>query len=161
MGMFGETIPTAKFEKIGDIVSGTIVEMYQHHRTEFGTGIPMYWHNRKPTAGVETDPQTGKPNDPVTDPVIVLDTGTPDEYGETRRRLFVKGKAMVAAIQDARRAAKARDISEYGKLSCQWASGKGGQIGPPRVWKFEYEAPTKQGMFSEPAARQDDEEAPF
>lgn len=145
MGLFSDTIPTAKFNQLGDKVVGTIVRFEKQQRTEFvpnqkGAGRPMFWHNDKPTAGMAVDPQSGEPNRPVMDQVIVLDTGIEDEYGETQRRLFVKSKQMLGDIKTACKAAGVRDVDEGGRLTCTWVSGAG-RTGSPKVYAFEYAAP--------------------
>lgn len=156
MGLFNDRAPTAKFHQIGDRVSGVIVDFDEQQRTEYirgskAGGPPMYWHNGKPTAGVAVDPQTGEANRPVMDPVVTLDTGVADEYGETERRLFVKGKQMFDGIKAACKAVGVRDIDKGGRLTCTWASGAGG-AGSPRVYAFEYVPPGGQAANSALAA---------
>ncbi|MEU1240069.1 hypothetical protein ABZ388_06890 [Micromonospora parva] len=155
MGLFSETIPTAKFNQIGDKVVGTIVRFDQQQRTEFtpnqqGAGRPMFWHNGKPTAAMPNDPQTGEPNQPVMDKVIVLDTGVDDGYGETQRRLFVKSKQMLNDIKTACTAAGVRDVDEGGRLTCTWVDGAG-RVGSPKVYAFEYAPPAMAGAVAAPA----------
>lgn len=154
MGLFSDTIPTAKFNQIGDTVVGAIVRFDQQQRTEFtpggGAGRLMFWHNGKPTAGMPTDPQTGEANQPVMDKVIVLDTGVDDGYGETQRRLFVKSKQMLNDIKTACKAAGVRDVDEGGRLTCTWASGAG-RVGSPKVYAFEYAPPATVGAAATPS----------
>ncbi len=155
MGLFSESIPTAKFDQLGDTVVGEIVRFDQQQRTEFvrgqkGAGRPMFWHHNRPTAGMATDPQTGEPNRPVMDKVVVLDTGVDDGYGETQRRLFVKSKQMLEAIKAACVAAGVRDVDEGGRLTCTWVSGAG-QTGDPKVYAFQYAPPAMAGATPAPA----------
>lgn len=149
MGLFTDRAPTAKFNKIGDFCTGRIVEISKSHRTEFkrdgSIGDLMYWYNGKPTAGVAVDPQTKEPNRPVEDPVITVDTGEPDEYGNTERRIFVKGKGDLAAIKTACTGAGVRDIEIGGRITKTWISGAGG-TSDPRVYGYEYEPPAAQGV---------------
>jgi len=143
MGLFGNKAPTAKFKKLGDQVSGEIVDFQQQQRTEYvpgKVGDPMFWHKGKPTAGMAVDPATGEPNRPVMDDVIVLETGVADEYGETERRLFIKGKQMLDGLKAACRDAGVRDLDTGGRLTCRWAEGAGGAA-DPRVYAFEYVPP--------------------
>lgn len=144
MGLFSDTIPTAKFNQVGDKVVGIIVRFDQQQRTEFipggGVGAPMFWHNGRPVAGVASDPQTGEPNRPVMDKVIVLDTDEADQYGEKQRRLFIKSKQMLTGIKEACTAVGVRDVDEGGRLACTWASGAG-RTGSPKVYAFEYDPP--------------------
>lgn len=168
MGLFSDSIPTAKFNQIGDSVVGAIVRFDQQQRTEFtpggGAGRLMFWHNGKPTAGTPTDPQTGEANQPVMDKVIVLDTGVDDGYGETQRRLFVKSKQMLNDIKTACKAAGVRDVDEGGRLTCTWVSGAG-RVGSPKVYAFEYAPPASVGaaaaLAPAPAVKKPSENPPF
>lgn len=144
MGIFNDTAPTGKFSRIGDRCGGEVVHIGEHHRTEFkrdgSVGLPMYWVNRQPTAGVAVDPQTNEPNRPVMDAVVTVDTGEADEYGNTERRVFVKGKAELTSLKSACTAAGVRDIEVGGRLTKTWSSGAGGTA-DPRVYTFEYVPP--------------------
>lgn len=145
MGLFNETVPTAKFDKVGDSVTGEIVRFEKQHRSEFNPnlkGAPrmMFWVDGKPTAGIAFDPVTKKPNNPVMDNVLVLETGQPDEYGKTERRLFVKGKATLSAVKEACKSAGVQDVEEGGILTCTWANGLG-RVGSPKVYSFSYVPP--------------------
>lgn len=145
MGLFKEMIPTAKFNQIGDKVSGIIVRFEKQQRTEFdptgkGTGQLMFWVNGKPKAGIPFDPETRTPNDPVMDQVVIVDTDEADEYGETQRRLFVKSKQTLGAIKEACKNAGTRDVDEGGRLTCTWVDGAG-RVGSPKVYAFEYVPP--------------------
>jgi len=145
MGLFSNRAPTAKFNAIGDSCTGVIVDIGQEHRTEFtrdgSIGAPMYWYDRKPTPGVAVDPKTGQENQPVMDPVITVDTDQPDDYGNTERRIFVKGRAELASIKEACKAAGVRDIEAGGRLTKTWASGAGGTQ-DPRVYVYRYAPPS-------------------
>jgi hypothetical protein len=144
MGLFSNKAPTAKFRQIGDQVVGDIVAFDKQQRTEYlkggGIGEPMFWSGRRPVAGAAVDPQTGEANRPVMDDVLVLDTGIPDDYGQTERRLFVKGAAMLEGIAAACKEAGVRDVDLGGRLTCTWASGAGGTA-DPRVYAFTYVPP--------------------
>lgn len=154
MGLFSNKAPTAKFKQIGDEVEGVIVAFDKQQRTEFipgGIGGPMFWHKGKPTADLAADPVTGKANDPVMDDVIILDTGVADEYGETERRLFIKGKQMLADLEAACRAGGVRDVDLGGRLACRWATGAGGTA-DPRVYAFRYTPPGAAAPAPAPAS---------
>lgn len=178
MGLFDDSrVPTAKFNQIGDSVSGVIVgDVEEVQRTEFiqgqkSGGALMYWHNSKPTAGMAVDPGTGEPNRPVMDKVVTVDTDEVDEYGESERRIFIKGKQTISAIKEALKAAGVRDIAVGGRLTCTWASGAGGTQ-DPRVYAFEYVPPAEGELVSATAGapsgattsagkKSRDEEIPF
>jgi hypothetical protein len=98
--MFETRAPGAKFTQIGDGVDGEIVGVRRTQQTEFKTNIPLYWENKtKSTHGV--NPATGRPNDPMLQTEITVDTGVPDENGVTERRLFVRGKRMTDSLKHA------------------------------------------------------------
>jgi hypothetical protein len=148
MGLFSNTTPTAKFQQVGDICSGTIIDISQTQRTEFlrdgSIGEPMFWSGGRPVAGAATDPRTGNPNQPVMDWVITVDTGTPDEDGIAEKRIFIKGKADLNAVKVACIAAGVRDIEIGGRIAKKWVSGGrpgGADVDNPRVYQYRYAAP--------------------
>jgi hypothetical protein len=144
VGLFANGTPTAKFNAIGDACIGRIVDIAQTQRTEYlrdgGVGDLMFWSAGRPVAGAATDPRTGQANQPVLDHVITVDTGKPDANGETEMRIFVKGKAELAAVKQACREAGARDVEIGGLIKKIWVSGAGG-VADPRVYEFKYKAP--------------------
>jgi hypothetical protein len=148
MAMFITNAPAAKFAHLGDAVEGTIVDAYRTQRYEYvrgGQGQPLYWSNKKPTAGARVNAETGRANDPVLQWVLVLDTGQPDEQGDTERRLFVKNQRMEKALTAAVTVAGGRRVGGLllgGYLRCTWVGeedGDGPQ--PAKVYAFEYAAP--------------------
>lgn len=159
MGLFGDKAPTAKFNRIGDRCGGVIVDIGESHRTEYlrggAAGEPMYWSSGRPVAGAAIDPASGAANRPVMDAVVTVETGVADEYGETERRIFVKGKADLAAVKDACVAAGVRDIEIGGRLTKTWVSGAGG-TDDPRVYAYEYTKPgAAADQLQEVTARKD------
>lgn len=148
MAMFTSNPPSAKFARIGDSVEGTIVDVYRSQRYEYvrgGQGLPLYWQNRKPTAGARVNPETGQANDPVLQYVIVVDTGAPDDNGDTERRIFVKNKRMETALTAAVTLAGGRRVGGLligGYLRCTWTGEEQGDgPSPAKVHSFEYAAP--------------------
>jgi hypothetical protein len=146
VGLFTSSTPTAKFQQIGDSIVGRITHIGQQQRTEYlrdgGIGPRMYWSGGRPVADAEIDPRSGEANQPVMDHVVTLDTGKPDENGETERRVFVKGKAELASVKQACIAAGVRDIEIGGVLKKTWLSGAGGTA-DPRVYEYKYKAPER------------------
>lgn len=148
MAMFTSNPPVAKFARIGDIVEGTIVDVYRSQRYEYvrgGQGLPLYWSNKKPTPGARINPETGQANDPVLQHVITVDTGTPDDNGDTERRIFVKNKRMETALTAAVTLAGGRRVGGLligGYLRCTWTGEEQGDgPSPAKVHSFEYAAP--------------------
>lgn len=156
MGLFTVNAPAAKFAKVGDSVSGEIIDVYQSQRYEFvrnGNGQPLYWSNRKPTPGARIDPVTGKKNDPVLQYVITVDTGVADEDGNTERRIFVKNKRMEDALKRAVRDSKAREgLLLGGQLSCEYTGDDETSDAPqaPKMYAFTY-APPAAGEGRQPS----------
>lgn len=140
MGLFaGDSIPTIKWEAIGQPVSGVVVGFADHHRSEYsptGDGEKLYWSGtggKKKPKPVPFDAD-GNPNQPVMDKVVML------HDGESERRLFVKGQRMVDAIKAAIVEARARDVNEGGVLTGTWTGGAA-TMNSPREFKFTYEPP--------------------
>jgi hypothetical protein len=147
MPLFVTEAPSAKFPTVGTTVEGEVTDVYRAQRFEYvknGQGLPLYWQNRKPTAGARFAAD-GTPNDPVLQEVITLDTGVPDANGDTERRIFIKNKRMRTAIAAAVAAAGGRRAGGLllgGRLSCTWVGeeeGEGGQ--PAKVYEFTYTPP--------------------
>ena len=147
MGLFTVNAPAAKFVRVGDSVEGEIVEVIQEQRRKFvrgQLGDPEYWFNRKPVINMPVDPATGKKNPPVLQYVITIDTGVPDEDGNTERRIFVKNKRMEDGLKKAVREAKVREgLLLGGGLSCTFTgydeTSEAPQ--PPKIYEFVYTAP--------------------
>jgi hypothetical protein len=155
MGLFSNSTPTAKFAQVGDFCIGRITSIGQQQRTEYhrdGTsGQAMFWSGGRPVAGADVDPKTGQPNQPVMDHVVTVDTGHPDENGETERRIFVKGKADLASIKAACTEAGVRDIEVGGLMKKLWESGRGG-VDEPRVYRYFYQPPARAGVLGDDQA---------
>lgn len=145
--MFETRAPAVRFDRLGATVEGEIVDARRTQQTEFRTFVPLYWE-RQGTGAVKTynsvSPATGQANDPIMQTEITLDTGTPDENGDTERRLFVRGKRMDRALKAAvAKGGGGRDgLLIGGHLSCTWtgteASGAGQDA---KLYDFTYRPP--------------------
>lgn len=89
--------PSAKFKNPGDRHGGEIVDFRVTQTTNYKTRRPQYLQNNE--SGWEkvftAYAPDGKPNDPITQWEITVDTGVENEHGDTERRIFVdprKGK---------------------------------------------------------------------
>lgn len=146
--MFETRAPSAKFTKIGDAVAGEIVDARKTQHTEYKTNIPLYWERNGATSTIvkhAVNPLTGLPNDPKWQYEITLDTGTPDENGNTERRIFVRGQRMEKALKAAIAGGGAgRDgLLIGGWLSCAWTGTEPSQGGgnPANLYTFQYRPP--------------------
>lgn len=84
--------PYAKFAKSGDRHGGEIVDFRVVQTTDFDTRRPQYLQEEieggwsKTFAAYRSD---GRPNDPICQWEITVDTGVEDEHGDTERRIFI------------------------------------------------------------------------
>lgn len=154
MALFTGRTPSAKFNKIGDSVEGSIVEVEKRQRYQFsrdGSGGPMFWHNRRPTENARYA-DDGSPNDPVLDLVLTLETGVADENGDTERRVFLKNKRMNTALEKAvlTAGAKREGLLIGGRLQVTFSAEETGDgPNPYKVYDFVYGRP-EEGQGSVP-----------
>ena len=119
--------PAFKFPNIGDNARGKVVAAVKRQQTDMKTQQPLTWDNGEPRWEL----------------VITMDSGTPDENGETNRRLFARG-AMLKAIRDALKEAGAQ-LEVGGELVVKYiADGEVSQRGfnPPKLYKAKYTKPS-------------------
>lgn len=134
---------TLKLEEMGRWYTGTVIaEPEESQRSEYvkgGGGLPLYWVNKKPTAGASHDPRTGLPNEPVMQTEILVDTGEPDDSGSTERTLYIDNKRKIAALRAAWRAAgMPRGASMVGcKIAARWSGTEQGE-GAQEAKLYEY-----------------------
>lgn len=105
--LMGSGIPSAKFETIGQVVTGTVIEEPTSQQSrDFDTGEPKTWDNGDPMMEVVVKIQC----DP--DPSITDDDGV--------RKLFLGKPALLTAIRGAVRTAKADGIHAGGVLQIKY-----------------------------------------
>lgn len=156
MGLFTTNAPAAKFKQVGDSVEGEIVDVYRGQRYEFirnAIGEPMWWINGKPTPGVSVDPATGKKARPVLDYVITVDTGEPDENGESERRVFFKTPRMEKSLKASVAAARTREgLMLGGRLKVTYTGDDETSNAPtlPKMFDVVY-TPPAPGQGREPS----------
>lgn len=140
--LMGQGVPWAKFERIGDIISGRIVtDPKVSQQTEMGTGKPLFWDDGNPKMQLLVDVQTdGR------DPSLDHDDGT--------RRLYVKG-AMQYAIRDAVKAAGADEVLRGGTITVQYThdGDKRAGFNAPKQYTAKYSPPSATGDFLGTAAQ--------
>jgi len=148
--LFSEGGNAARFDEMGDRVSGTIIERHMAQQTSMDTNEPLTWQDGRPRMQL----------------IITLAT---DERGmgdddDGSRRLYAKGGnyevatgsgiAMKNAIADAVKAAGSRSLDPGGKLTVVFTGeGKKTNRGynAPKLYKAKYEPPvavvTEEDLF--------------
>lgn len=94
--LFPESIPTFKFEAVGDSIEGVIVKHDASQQTDIATREPLWWEDGRPRMQTVLTLLTAE-----RDPDIEDDDG--------RRRVFVKSD-MMRAVRDAVKHAGKRKI---------------------------------------------------
>ena len=125
--LFPSSVPTAKFDQIGDTVEGTILDVVSQQQTDIKTGDLLFWKDRRPRMQLVVTLLT-KENDPDIE----------DDDG--RRRLFVKAD-MMRAVREAITHAGKRKIKVGAHLAVRYASdGIAPQKGlsKPKVYQAVY-----------------------
>lgn len=118
--------PACKFPDVGDTHKGKIVDAQKRQQSDMKTGRPLTWDN----------------GDPRWEIVITIDTGQPDDSGETNRRLFARG-GMLKAIREAV-AEAGTQLEIGGELTVRYTGdGEPTQRGfnAPKLYKAKYTPP--------------------
>lgn len=150
--------PYMKFENQGDRCGGEIVDFRVVQNSDQKTRVPLYLQDVSYTGKWEKVFQpfapNGRPNDPICQWEITVDTGVEDANGDTERRIFVdsrkgrrgttvEGKKGGDAIATALKNAKAHRVGlEIGGRLFVTFDGKV-KDGDANVntWSAEYEPP--------------------
>jgi hypothetical protein len=139
---------SAKFEKEGDTVDGTILRMEPRQRTEIGSNAPMFWKDGNPQMQL----------------VIALQTAERfDEDDDGIRNVYVSiPSQMRTAIADGVRRARANGMAVGGRLAVKFVRteepkqrGFSGQ----KIYSSSYEQPTVS--VGDDAPPFTDEDLPF
>lgn len=128
--MFPESIPTFKFEQIGDSVEGVVVKQEASQQTDVATGESLFWDDGRPRMQVVYVLLTA-----LNDPNIEDDDG--------RRRVFVKSD-MMRAVRDAVKHVGRRKIVNGATLAIRYAADgvpprKG--LSAPKLYQADYSVP--------------------
>jgi hypothetical protein len=125
----GGGAPVAKFVNPGDTHKGRLVDAEKRQQTDMEQK-PLFWDDGNPRMQV----------------VATIDTDTPDENGETLRRLFIKGE-MLKAVREALKTSNSK-LAVGGVLTVRY-TGEGEQTrkgyNPPKLFKAKYEPPAPGG----------------
>lgn len=141
MGFLAVKAPTAKFQHIGQTIGGEIVNARRLQTSQYKTNRPEYWENG--TITFAPYDAKGEANDPKAQLEVTVETGVPDENGETERRLFIKNKRQMGALTAALKEARARQgLLIGGSLWMTWTGKEAGQGSEDaNTWSIRYEAP--------------------
>lgn len=141
--MFEQRVPGVRFTRVGEEISGQIVNVRRTQQTEYSTRIPLYWENKaKSTRPV--NPLTGQPNDPMLQYEVTIDTGIADENNCTEKRIFVRGKRMTDAFKQAvQKSAPHEGLLIGGHLTAIWTGTVPSQGGgaDAKTYAFRYNPP--------------------
>jgi hypothetical protein len=121
----------AKFETIGDTVTGTVTrEPEARQQKDFRTGTPETWKDGSPKMQVVVQLATD-----LRDPERPEDDGT--------RMVYIKGRHLTDAVRSAVRAARANGIHTGGRLSVTYIGDGQAENGlnPPKLYTARYEPP--------------------
>lgn len=130
--LMGGGIPAAAFPTIGTVVEGEIVEPPRvEQQRDLTSGEAKYWADGSPMLQLRVVIQTGQ-----------IDTSILDDDG--RRTLYVRG-AMLKAVRQAVRAARAKGLEVGGRLTVTY-SGDGEPtkrgFNPPKLYVADYTPPS-------------------
>jgi hypothetical protein len=124
--LMGSSVTSAKFEAIGDTVTGVIEDAQKRQQADFATNKPLFWDDGNPRMQV----------------VITLQTDEQTHEGDDgRRRIYVKGQ-MQQALQEAIKASGLRGITIGDQLAVRYV-GDGEakpRQNPPKLYKVFYKA---------------------
>lgn len=128
---------SAKFETIGDTVTGTVTSQEVRQQTDIMTGDPLTWPN----------------GDPRMQLVVTLQTTlSDDEDDDGIRNLYVKGskkagsKSLHDAVASAVRNARAKSLEEGGTLTVKYVGDEPSQtrgFSPRKLYEGTYASPDK------------------
>jgi hypothetical protein len=148
--LMGGGVPSAKFDKPGDSVSGPITtkpELMQQR--DFASGDPLVWDDGTPRMQLKVIIDTGQ-----TDPDIEDDDGL--------RALYLK-RGLLTAVRSALRKAGCRDLEVGGNLTVTYV-GDGEAIrglNPPKLYSAVYTQPPTKLMLAPEPGTADDDNPPF
>jgi len=126
-------IPSAKFEKVGDTISGKVVSAFTRQQTDMDTGEPLTWDDGRPKMMLLVDISTDLRN-----PDIAGDDGTRRVYGRS---------ALLTAIRQAVRGSGGKLMVDGDLTVTRVEDGQPPKKGynAPHVYRVEYVAP-KSGV---------------
>lgn len=147
--LMGGGVKSAKFEKVGTVVKGTIVA--------------------KPELQQQRDPKDGKPQtwddgSPKQQIKVILATDAKDDADDDGRRAIYVKSNMLKAVQEAVRKAGAKGLEVGGTLAVKYVKDgekKNKAFNAPKLYAAKYEAPDPMAVAaaSEPESASDENES--
>lgn len=127
--LMGGGIQSAKFEVIGDSITGEVLDTEVRQQTDLTDGKLKFWDDGRPQMQLVVTIQT---------------TLRDDSDDDGQRRVYVKGKSLTEAVREAVKASGARGLEVGGKLMVQYV-GDGEQtkrgFNPPKQYAARYQRP--------------------
>lgn len=128
--LMGGGAASAKFDNIGDSITGVIAEAPEvRQQTDIGTGEPVFWPS----------------GDPKMQLIVTLQTAVRDDSDDDgKRRIYVKGKSLTEAVREAVKKTGARGLEVGGSLTVTYTGdGQASQRGfnPPKLYTANYSRP--------------------
>lgn len=152
--LMGGAATSAKFEHVGDTVTGTIVTTEVRQQTDIQTGQPLVWDNGDPRMQLVVALQTDQRDDPDDDGI---------------RMVYIKGskargsKSLHDAVRAAVEQAKTKGLEAGGTLTVSFIGeepSKTKGFNPRKLWQATYTPPDTAaaasdflGMTPEPVAK--------
>lgn len=129
--LMGGGVASAKFERVGDAITGTVHDAPEvRQQTDLSTGQPKFWDDGRPMMQLVVTLATSLRDDPDDDGL---------------RRIYVKGKSLTDAVREAVRKAGGKGLEVGGRLTVRY-TGDGAQtkkgFNPPKLYAAEYTRPT-------------------
>jgi hypothetical protein len=155
--LLGSKTRSAKFDTIGDTVTGVILSTAVQQQTDINTGVPLFWDSDSPRMQLVVRLQTLLREEPD-------ENGIPDDGV---RNVYVKGskkvgtRSMHDAVATAVRQAGGKGLEEGGTLTVTFVgeeppSQRG--LSPRKLWEATYVQPDRaaqSGSFLGTAQLQD------
>lgn len=134
--IMGNTVAAARFDTVGTIVKGTIVNVDTAQQRDYKTRDLLFW-------SPDNKPTTVPSDRPMMQAILTVQTedrdpGITDDDGV--RRLYVGGRNIRDAVRDAVIRAGRKQIEVGGTIAVQYSAGKGGTE-DPKQYVAEYAPP--------------------
>jgi hypothetical protein len=128
--LMGGGASAAKFETVGDSISGTIAESPEvRQQTDIATNEPVFWPS----------------GDPKMQLIVTLQTKEREGVDDDgKRRVYVKGKSLTEAVREAVKQTGAKGLEVGGSLTVTYTGdGTASQRGfnPPKLYSATYGRP--------------------
>lgn len=147
--MSGSAKP-ARFEKVGDHVTGFISSLDSRQQTDIETGEAKTWNDGKPRMMVYAEIE------------LVPEEHSDDPDDDQVRALYIRGQ-MLMAVREAVKKAKAEGLQKGGKIRVTLTGlGQPKRAGynPPKIYSAQYRPPAPETVQLPEPANDFEEERP-